>query len=406
MRPGHVFFGWWVAWTGFLMALFAWGLGFYGAGVYLAWFTEGRGWDLGALSAAITVYYVASAAIVFVAGDVYGRLGHRGACLLGTTALGAGALAMPHLTEPWMAWLALAVMAPGWALLGTAGVNIVLAPWFERRRGFVVSLALNGASMGGVAIAPVMVVLAGELGPAVAATALVGLMAATLGVFAVLTLGRRPTDLGLAPDGGPAAEGAPREAPRPVTPRAALLRSWRLWSVALPFAMALFVQVGVLTHLLRFLGDTMAPAEAALVLSLLGAMAVGGRVGTGFIVDRLDRRGLAGINFALQAAGLVVLVTAGGPAGLWAGALLFGLGVGNQVTLSGLIVQVEFPRGDFARVIGLVVAISQATYAFGPGVLGGLADATGSYGLPFGLAAGLLGMASLVVVAGRPRRGT
>ncbi len=398
-----VFFGWWVAWTGFLMALFAWGLGFYGSGVYLIWFTQRHGWDLGAVSLAITVSYAASAAIVVVSGDLFARLGHRRACLLGAASLGTAALAMPLLTAPWQVWIAFALIAPGWALLGTAGVNIVLAPWFERRRGFVVSLALNGASMGGVAIAPVMVLLATIYTPLVAVIATVALMIATLGVFAALTLHRRPEDFGLAPDGIPASTVAPPHVGPPLA-RRVLLGSWRFWSTALPFALALFVQVGVLTHLLRFLSATMSETQAALVLSATGVLAVAGRVATGFIIDHVDRRAVAGLGFAVQAIGMVLLVVADGPVMLWAGALLFGLGVGNQVTLSGLIVQVDYPRRDFARALGLVVAITQATYAFGPGALGALTDATGSYGPGFVVAAALLALAALIVTTGRPRQ--
>ena len=41
----------------FVMALFAWGIGFYGHSVYLAEFTLGRGWSSAAVSGATTVYY-------------------------------------------------------------------------------------------------------------------------------------------------------------------------------------------------------------------------------------------------------------------------------------------------------------------------------------------------------------
>ena len=40
-----------------------------------------------------------------------------------------------------------------------AAINIIVAPWFERRRGLAVSWALNGASAGGVVIAPALTLL-------------------------------------------------------------------------------------------------------------------------------------------------------------------------------------------------------------------------------------------------------
>ena len=51
-----------------------------------------------------------------------------------------------------------------------------------------------------------------------------------------------------------------------------------------------------------------------------------------------------------------------------------------------------------------VTAINQVTYAFGPGVIGLLRDASGSYSLPFyGCIALELVAAALIMIRGRPR---
>jgi len=64
---------------------------------------------------------------------------------------------------------------------------------------------------------------------------------------------------------------------------------------------------------------------------------------------------------------------------LYLGCVLFGFGVGNLITLPGLIVQQEFPRRDFARAVSLNVAINQLVAALGPYLLGVLHDMSGSY---------------------------
>jgi len=53
-----------------------------------------------------------------------------------------------------------------------------------------------------------------------------------------------------------------------------------------------------------------------------------------------------------------------------AGVTLMGLGIGNATSLPPLIAQVEFSKLDTARVVALIVAISQATYAFAPAIFG------------------------------------
>ena len=52
------------------------------------------------------------------------------------------------------------------------------------------------------------------------------------------------------------------------------------------------------------------------------------------------------------------------------GVVLFGAGIGNVTPLPPLIAQVEFASKDVPRVVPLIVAICQATYAFAPAAFG------------------------------------
>jgi cyanate permease len=83
------------------------------------------------------------------------------------------------------------------------------------------------------------------------------------------------------------------------------------------------------------------------------------------------------------------------------GCLLFGLGVGNLVTLPSLIVQHEFPRAAFSTVVSLVVSLNQFTFAFGPAILGALRDWSGDYRASFAFCMTLQALAAVIVVRGR-----
>src|SRR5436190_3239432 len=104
-----------------------------------------------------------------------------------------------------------------------------------------------------------------------------------------------------------------------------------------------------------------------------------GRIVTGYLADRFDRRVVACVNFIVQMFGMAILATATVPTMLYLGCALFGLGVGNTTSLPGLLVQQEFPKQHFARIVSLVVAINQFSFAFGPTLLGQLEQAEGSY---------------------------
>ena len=73
---------------------------------------------------------------------------------------------------------------------------------------------------------------------------------------------------------------------------------------------------------------------------------------------------------------------------LIAACALFGFSVGNLITLPSLIVQREFDPRSFGVLVSLITAINQVTYAFGPGIIGLLRDASGSYTCRFTAASG------------------
>jgi predicted MFS family arabinose efflux permease len=137
---------------------------------------------------------------------------------------------------------------------------------------------------------------------------------------------------------------------------------------------------------------------------VLTAMAVVGRVLFSTVIDRLDQRRASAISFASQAVALAVIINSRDERLLIGACALFGFSVGNLITLPSLIVQREFDSRSFGVLVSLITAINQITYAFGPGVVGLLRDASGGYNLPFYGCIGLdLAAAGLVMIRGRPR---
>ena len=65
---------------------------------------------------------------------------------------------------PWQLYGAALVSGSGWVALGPAAVNALIAPWFARRRPAALSMAYNGASLGGVLFSPLWVFLIAQAG--------------------------------------------------------------------------------------------------------------------------------------------------------------------------------------------------------------------------------------------------
>jgi len=411
-RGSGLYHGWLVVAAAFLVALFGFGLGFYGPGIYLVALKARHGWSIAELSSIITTYYVLGASFLFCGvGSLFELYGARKVLIVGIVALGIGLVFLTWIARLWQAYMAFALMSVGWATMSGAAINIVVAPWFERRRGLALSWALNGASAGGVIIAPALTFLTTHGGFGLAVGALVGLMFAILIPIVILVLRPKRADERDPPDrdiAGYRATTLLAEAERFRLTR--VLWSGRFISISIPFALGLTAQVGFLTHQMAFLSPTIGIVAAGWAVSLTTFAAVVGRIAVGFIVDQFDRRIISGFNFIIQMLGMAVLAIATTPTLLYVGCALFGLGGGNLTSLPGLLVQQEFPKQHFARIVSLVVAINQFSFAFGPTLLGQLEAAEGNYRLGLVLCLSIQAAAAIivalpVVLGGRRRKG-
>jgi predicted MFS family arabinose efflux permease len=385
--------GWRIVAVCFLVATFGWGLGFYGQSVYLAELHRSRGWPASLISGGTTFFYLFGALVVVFVSDAIRRFGPRNCLLAGISAMALAAVAIGQVTEPWQLYVADALLAFGWAGTSLAVITNTLSLWFEQRRGMAISLALNGASFGGIAGVPLMVMAIGRFGFAGAMVCIAIVMVGLLVPVVLLLVGTPPLYA--------RAAAAAAEAPSSAQIRARAFRDIGFLTIAIAFALVLFAQVGFIVHLIAFLDPAIGREHAAIAVALLTAMAVAGRVLFSTVIDRLNQRLASALSFLSQAVALAILINAHNEVVLIAACALFGFSVGNLITLPSLIVQREFDSRSFGVLISLITAINQVTYAFGPGVVGVLRDLSGSYALPFyGCMALQVVAAALIMVRG------
>lgn len=391
--------GWSVAWVAFTVAVFSWGVGFYGPSVFLQTLHATRGWPISMISAAVTAHFLLSAVIVAYLPELHRSFGIANAITAGALLSAVGICAWASVVEPWQLYVAAVLSGAGWAVTSGAAINAIVARWFERDLPKALSLAFNGASLGGVVFALLWMALIVQVGFQSAAL-LVGIaMIVVIVPLAFRFLRHSPADLGLPPDGRPVAA---REAGQePTLSRAELLRDKRFATISMAFALGLFAQIGVFAHLITHLAPGLGAGNAAAAVSLTAICAVLGRTLLGWLIGEWDRRVAAAANFVVQAMGVLLLSVETGLAPLVFGCVLFGLGVGNLISLPPLIAQNEFERADVGTVVALMTAINQAVFAFAPAVFGSLRDATASYSVPFAMAAAAQTGAALLVFAGK-----
>jgi MFS family permease len=399
--------GWSVVIACGILASFSWGLGFYGLGVYLHALNHLHGWSTGLISVAVTVYYALSAGCLVVVGGLIDRHGPRGVLTYGVVTMAAAVALLGMISAPWQLFVVYVVMATSWSCLSSTGLSSTLLPWFGRRQGLAMTLALTGASVGGMVLVPILVALVQRHGFRFA-TAAVSLALLAIGLPLVwLVIGGRPTPAQVAIElgrAGAATEAGEGPMQSKVWTRQEVLRMPLLWTLMVPFALALAAQVGFLVHQISVLEPYLGESHAALTVSATTVAALLGRIAIGVLSDRVNLRRLSAVNIGAQGAALAVMAAWPSPTVLVAASLVFGLGVGNLITFPPLLAREEFGQRSFGTVFGLVGAATQAGVALGPGLMGLLHDLLESYQTALWCLVALEGVAAVSVLGGRALR--
>jgi cyanate permease len=143
--------------------------------------------------------------------------------------------------------------------------------------------------------------------------------------------------------------------------------------------------------------------QAGIAVAVLTVAAIVGRLLLGAFANRLDVRWLTSWSLASQAAALTAMTLTTDASVLFIACAVFGLSAGNLITLPSLVIHREFDRASFGMLVGLSWAITQFSYAFGPGLLGVIRDATDSYTAPL-LVCIALEIAAAALILLRPGR--
>ena len=393
--------GWHVVWACFLLELFIFGFGLYGHSVYLAEFQRLEGWGTAVVSTASTLSLLLGNLLAAFSNDALVWIGPRRLVLLGISALAASTTLLAFTSAPWQLFAAYMLMAVSWAGMGTVVVATLLRSWFDRRSGLAISLAFNGATCGGIIVAPTLILLVGAVG---FTWAMLTMTVAMIGILGPVVM----TVIGL-PAASGAGEHRTEDPPRPSnvvpssTSRWSLLGNFGFWTITAPFALALLAQIGFIVHQVALLEPTLDRSLAAVAVAITTIMAVTGRLCLGMVVDRLDPRWTTTVSLTTQAGALVVIALSPNVMNLFLACAVYGFSIGNLITLPPLIIHREFDRAIFGTVLGLSTAIGGMISALGPGLVGFVRVATGGYTAAL-LFCAMLKLVAAAIVLLRPRQ--
>jgi MFS family permease len=245
--------------------------------------------------------------------------------------------------------------------------------WFERRRGFAITLAASGNYVGGALWPPLVNWGIQTFGWRPTHIA-IGLLTATAMavVLAALRLqmgaGERRSHVNAPP---------PRVDLRLSTNTLTVLLS--IASIACCVAMSM-PQV----HIVAYCGDLgYGPARGAQMLSLMLGFGIVSRIGSGFLADRIGGIRTLLVGSIAQGSALLFYCFFDSLTSLYIISAMFGLFQGGIVPSYAIIVRESMPAAEAATRVGMVIFASVIGMSFGGWISGVIFDATGSYAAAF-----------------------
>ncbi len=357
--------------------------------------------DFGVDRAAASVPFTATMLGFGVGGMVMGRLldrfGVMAPAVFGVIALTAGLMASSFSASIWQ--LALLQALIGFGSSATLGPMIAdISHWFTRRRGLAVSICSAGNSLAGAVWPPIVQHFIAADGWRPTQTGMGMFCIATMLPIALLALRRRPPayEVSSAGQAAVAAQGMLGISPR------TLMVLLAIAGVACCVAMSM-PQV----HLVAYCGDLgYGPARGAEMLSLMMALNIVSRVGSGFVADRLGGLATLLLGSVAQAVALFLYMLFDGLASLYLISALFGLFQGGIVPMYAVIVREYFPPREAGVRVGVLLMATLSGMALGGWMTGAIFDLTGSYKAAFlnGLLWNLLHTAIVLWLVVRPGR--
>jgi MFS family permease len=323
----------------------------------------------------ISGYAVATAALALCSpyvGMLVDRYSARRILLLGIPAFGASIATLAALPQNFPVFLLLCAVIGALGALNFHFVYIAfLSRWFQARFGLAVGFAVAGSGLGLAVLTSYAQALIQSFGwrNAYLLLALTSVVLAFPSTF--FFLHDRPI-----PQARKAGEPLIQDG---LTPRQALATRLFWQVVACYFLMACMGNAYII-HLNPLLTDRgVSAARAATMSSVIGISVVVARIGSGFLLDKVDAGRLGAVVFALGTAGGMLLISSGGGIDTVIAVALLGLAVGTEGDLAGFVMRRLFGVRAFGTLNGFLYALILAGLVGGPILMSLSFDRLGSY---------------------------
>jgi nitrate/nitrite transporter NarK len=386
----QIFFGWYMVAASIATNTIFSAAYFQGFGVLIIPIERTFGWDRWVISAAMSLRQLESGIVSPAVGFLLDRFSSRKLIFWSAVISAVGFIGLGF-TYGIVAFFLFFVIIS----LGASGVShavtwpVIISRWFRRKRGLAMGLAVTGPIFG----SPIVIMNARIEEAYGWRSVLIGYgILILVGVTLLSLLVRdRPEPYGLRPDGDPPEENASSQRPSGATPRPpdtgltlhAVLRTKEFWLFTTYLSGTFTVNSAFQLHMIPYFQQDigLTAAWAAVVMSMVFIISGIGRVGGGYLLDKMDYRLVLAVVAAMMGFALLYLqlVDVNTVSATLPFALMFGVSFGCLVPMRGAVGSIMFGTLAIGKVLGLLQGAPVAAGVIGPLVMGIIFDLHGNY---------------------------
>ena len=408
-KPRKVFYGWWIVGACFFIALYTGGVVFYGFTAVFEPLANEFDWSYAQISLAASLRGLEMGLLAPFVGVLVDRWGPRRLLFGGVIITSLGLMLMGRSTSLGMFYGAFGLLAIGTSTCSSTVLMTAVAHWFRRKISVATGIMVCGYGFSGLLVPLVVDLIDIYEWRAAMAILAIGMLAICLPLSLVVR--HKPEQYGYLPDGEVneavmKGEGLVSVEAAEVTVKARqALKSSTFWHITLALLCQILILSAVITHVMPYLSSIgITRAKSSLIASAIPLASIGGRLGLGWLGDKVDKRRVMAAAFAMMAVGLLCFAFASFEA-IWLLVpflILFSIGYGGNNTLRASVIREFFGRSTFGTIHGLVIGIMMVGSIAGPPLAGYVFDKWGSYQPIWFVFAGLAVVALFAVATTPP----
>ncbi|HNR13424.1 MAG TPA: MFS transporter [Thermodesulfobacteriota bacterium] len=386
-QKSSMFYGWWVVLAAFVSVFIGVGVGVFTFGVFFKDLIQEFGWNRATLSIASTIYVLIGAVVGPFMGTLNDKYGSRLVMTLGTCIMAASLIGLSWMKDLWYLYVMYGLMGIGFCGLYISAMAVV-SNWFIRKRGTALGLMFMGIGAGGLVLAPLTNYFILSFGWRTAYI-LLGVITLLLAVPTInVFIKTKPEDVGLLPDGAMAGPG--KGGPMKIEGLSAqeAMRTPTFWILAAVFFLFSCGLTGVTIHLVPYLRDVgFSPTTAASIFGIVSGLSILGRLGFGYLADRIDVRYVTVMSYALCIIGLLFLMGVGPSAMIFVVGFVatYSFSYGGDAALQPIIAAKCFGRAAIGKILGYLYVPFSVGLGLWPFLGGYIFDVRNSYDLAFSI---------------------